>query len=159
MAFPLLCSGMAHPLTSALPVPRKRMRDLLLGGLGIPRLGPGAGSALQLVRGLAADAFVNVVAHRFRLRVVAQHCAATLPSRRAAGVQASGGFSGAEKATPSSRSLRETVSVFLGGSRLMRAEGSALSLQRKDASRRLASPFVRDVGRTYRSRALSARLP
>src|SRR3981081_4146785 len=39
---------------------------------------------------------------------------------------------------------RETVSVFLGGSRLMRAEGSALSLQREDYSRRLAAPFARD---------------
>src|SRR5450755_2552833 len=36
-------------------------------------------------------------------------------------------------------SSRETVSVFLGGSRLMRAEGSALSLQREDASRRSAA--------------------
>jgi hypothetical protein len=40
--------------------------------------------------------------------------------------------------------LREMVSVFLGGSRLMRAEGSALSLQREDSSRRLAAPFARD---------------
>jgi hypothetical protein len=51
----------------------------------IPWPEPGAGSAPELVRHLAA--------HRFRLRVVAQHCATTLPSRRAAGVQASGGFS------------------------------------------------------------------
>jgi predicted nucleic acid-binding Zn ribbon protein len=36
---------------------------------------------------------------------------------------------------------RETVSVLLGGNRLMRAEGSALSLQREDASRRLAALF------------------
>ena len=50
----------------------------------------------------------------FVSRVVAQHCAATLPSRRAAGVQASGGFSGAEKATPSSRSsfTRNGVCLF-----------------------------------------------
>jgi hypothetical protein len=84
------------------------------GVLGISRLEPGAGSALQLVPDLTADAFVTDGTHRFRLRVVAQHCAATLPSRRAAGVQASGGFSGAEKATPSSRSpfTRNGVCLF-----------------------------------------------
>jgi hypothetical protein len=91
------------------------MRDPLLCVRGIPRLEPGTGSALQLVRDLTADAFVNVGAHRFRLRIVAQHCAATLPSRRAAGVQASGGFSGAEKATPSSRSSFTRNGVYLFG--------------------------------------------
>ena len=90
MALPLLCSGMAHPLTSALPVLRKGMRDLLLCGLGIPRLGPGlgtgAGSALQLVRDLTADAFVNVVAHRFRL----SGCCAALRGNPAVAASRSG---------------------------------------------------------------------
>ena len=153
MALPLLCCGMAHPLTPALPVPRNGMRDPLLCGLGITRLEP-AGSALQLVRDLSTDAFVNVVAHRFRLSGCCAALRGNPASRRAAGVQASGGFSGAEKATPSSRSSRETVSVFLGGSRLMRAEGSALSLQKEDCSRRLAAPFVK-----IQSPAASGRRP
>src|SRR5437016_296149 len=105
MALPFLCCGIAHTLDVPPAGPAQGMRDPLLCVLGIPRLEPGAGSILDLVRDLTADAFVNVGAHRFRLRVVAQHYAATLPSRRAAGVQASGGFSGAEKATPSSRSF------------------------------------------------------
>jgi hypothetical protein len=91
------------------------MRDPPGSVRGIPRLEPEAGSALQLVRDLTADAFSNVHAHRFRLRVIAQHCAATLPSRRAAGVQASSGFSGAEKATPSSRSFFTRNGVCLFG--------------------------------------------
>jgi hypothetical protein len=114
MSLPLLCCGMAHTLDLRPTGPAQGMRDPLLCVRGIPRLERRAGSALELVRDLTADAFVNVGTHRFRLRVVAQHCAATLPSRRAAGVQASGGFSGAEKATPSSRSsfTRNDVCLF-----------------------------------------------
>ena len=113
MALPLLCCGMAHPLTPALPVPRNGMRDPLLCGLGITRLEP-AGSALQLVRDLSTDAFVNVVAHRFRLSGCCAALRGNPASRRAAGVQASSGFSGAEKATPSSRSsfTRNGVCLF-----------------------------------------------
>jgi hypothetical protein len=114
MSLPLLCCGMAHTLDLRPTGPAQGMCDPLLCVRGIPRLERRAGSALELVRDLTADAFVNVGTHRFRLRVVAQHCAATLPSRRAAGVQASGGFSGAEKATPSSRSsfTRNGVCLF-----------------------------------------------
>src|ERR1700716_4450444 len=73
-------------------------------------------------------------------KVVAQHCAATLPSRekRVCKHQAA---SQEPKKQHRLRVLpsRETVFVFLGGSRLMRAEGSALSLQREDLSRRSAA--------------------
>jgi hypothetical protein len=86
MALPLLCCGIAHSLDVRPAGPAQGMRGLPGSVLGIPRLERKAGSALELVRDC------------FRLRV-AQHCAATQPSRRAAGVQASGGFSGAEKAT------------------------------------------------------------
>jgi hypothetical protein len=105
MALPLLCCGMAHPLDVGPAGPAPGMRDPPGSVRGIPRLEPEAGSALQLVRDLTADAFVKPKKqHRLRL----------LPSR-------------------------EAVSVFLGGSRLMRAEGSALSLQSEDASRRRAA--------------------
>jgi hypothetical protein len=63
----------------------------------------------------------------------AQHCAATLPrgEHRVCKHQAA---SQEPKKQHRLRVLasRETVPVFLGGSRLMRAEGSALSRQRED---------------------------
>jgi hypothetical protein len=115
-ALPLLCCGMAHTFDARPTGPAQAMRDPLLCVRGIPRLEPGARSTLALVRNLTADAFVNVGTHRFASAgVVARHCAATLPWRRAAGVQASGGFSGAEKATPSSRSCFTRNGVCLFG--------------------------------------------
>jgi hypothetical protein len=64
-------------LTYALLFSRKRCL-IRPAAYAIPRLEPEASSALELVRDLIADAFVNVGAHRFRLRIVAQHGAATL---------------------------------------------------------------------------------
>jgi hypothetical protein len=57
------------PLTSALPVPRRGCVIRFSAYATFHGFSPGAGSALALVRELTADAFVNVGAHRFRLRV------------------------------------------------------------------------------------------
>jgi hypothetical protein len=67
MVLPLLCCGIAHTLEVRPAGPMQEMRGPPGSLRGIPRLEPEAGSALELVRDLTADAFVNVGAHRFRL--------------------------------------------------------------------------------------------
>jgi hypothetical protein len=66
VALPLLCCGIARTLDVRPAGPMQGMRDPPDSVRGIPRLEPAAGSALELA--LAADAFVNVSAHRFRHR-------------------------------------------------------------------------------------------
>src|ERR1700732_12155 len=58
---------MARTLDVRSAGPAQGMRNPLLCGRGIPRRELGAGSALQLIRDVTADAFVNVDAHCFRL--------------------------------------------------------------------------------------------
>jgi hypothetical protein len=66
MALPFLCCGMAHTLDVRPAGPAQAMRDPPGSVRGTPRLEPGAGSALELVRDLTADAFVYVGTHRFQ---------------------------------------------------------------------------------------------
>ena len=64
MALPFLCCGIAHTLDVPPAGPAQGMRDPLRSVFGIPLLGPGAGSTLELVRGDAVAGSICVAAGR-----------------------------------------------------------------------------------------------